>query len=109
MRLADFGPEGTDNCSFKDESSFIASHVFSQVLELNGHGSIRFQEFQELKVHPFQAILLGQQAENDDDADNLAVQFERHTDGHILLARQEGRCGPAMPELTRPFMRSAPH
>ena len=70
---ADFGPEGTDNCSFRDERSCVPSRVFLQVLELNGHGSIRFQEFQELKVHPFQAILLGQQAENDDDADNLAV------------------------------------
>lgn len=31
-------------------------------------------------------VLLGRQAENDDDADNLAVQFARPADGQILLA-----------------------
>lgn len=48
-RLADLGPEGTDNGSFKDGWSFSGSRDFLQVLELNGHGSIGFQEFQELK------------------------------------------------------------
>ena len=86
MRFADFAPEGTDDRSFKEGSSFIGSGVFLQVLELNGHGTIGFQEFQELKVHPIQAIFRGQQAENDDHPDNLAVQFEWHTDGQILLA-----------------------
>ena len=46
-----------------------------------------FQEFQELKVRPLQATLWGPQAENDNDTDNLAVQFERHARGQILLAR----------------------
>ena len=69
-RLADLGPEGADNGSFKDGWSFSGSRGFLQVLELNGHCSIGFQEFQELKVHPFQAIFGGQQSENDDDPDN---------------------------------------
>lgn len=86
-RLADLGPQGTDNGSFKDGWSFSGSRGFLQVLELNGHGSIGFQEFQELKVHPFQAVFGGQQSENDDDPDNFAVQLERHTGGQILLAR----------------------
>ena len=55
------GAEGTDHGLFKDEWRFIGSRVFLQVLELNGHGSIGFQEFQELKVQPFQAIFAGQQ------------------------------------------------
>lgn len=77
----------TDNCSFKDGWSFVGSRLFLQVLELSGHGSIGLQEFQELKVRPLQATLWGPQAENDDDTDNLAVQFQRHARGQIFLAR----------------------
>src|SRR5690242_11915601 len=49
--------------------------VFLQVLELSGHGAIRFQVLQQLKVRPLQAVFLGQQAENHNDADHVAVQL----------------------------------
>ena len=83
--------------------------VSLQVLELNGHRSVGFQELQQLKVHPLQATLLGQQAENDDYANNLAVKFERHADSQIFLARPEGHGGPAIPELAPAFLYRAAH
>src|ERR1041384_5059478 len=83
--------------------------VFVQVLELNRNGSVGFQKPQKLKVHPIQAVLLRQQPKNHDDADDLAVELEWHAGGQIFLPRWEGRCGPAIPELTRPFIRSTPH